>query len=347
MIKFVDLVAFYLLYLFCASGKVECIRKNASDSKIRHLYFDSNGGGLFSQFLQMKIMHQKALNLNSTLVLIPFSSKEHYGNKVLNMCRIFVLPTSIICGRPPKTLDCKNNWPVDVFKDRNEFCYGGPITNASNARPYIVRAVSYNLPLIFTDIALAYWPSFTAILGAALTPNLFEHFTVVHWRRGDQLTSRCGRLDTSVNCGTAWDLMAHVNNSLARNDLIYIATNEKASSKHIKTLRSHGYLTFSDLMISTGNDSSPNVFQILAMEVQLMLVAETFLAWGISEIDDVVEHERMMRNKSFCFNRNYLPESWCAYADRSKILKNKAPSKLDRHQTKQKHPTTHKKPNEK
>lgn len=36
------------------------------------------------------------------------------------------------------------------------------------------------------------------------------------------------------------------------------------------------------------------------VEVSLMLEADQFLAWGVSEVDDVVERERMRRNLSWC-----------------------------------------------
>lgn len=47
-----------------------------------------------------------------------------------------------------------------------------------------------------------------------------------------------------------------------------------------------------------------------------MLEASTFLGWGISEINDVVEYERMKAGKSFCINQD-LPtdanlETWCS-----------------------------------
>lgn len=47
-----------------------------------------------------------------------------------------------------------------------------------------------------------------------------------------------------------------------------------------------------------------------------MLEASTFLGWGISEINDVVEYERMKAGKSYCINQDPPVdanlEAWCS-----------------------------------
>jgi hypothetical protein len=49
------------------------------------------------------------------------------------------------------------------------------------------------------------------------------------------------------------------------------------------------------------------------LEVTLMIEASTFLGWGISEVNDVVEYERMKKNRTFCttdeWSFSYV--SWC------------------------------------
>lgn len=49
------------------------------------------------------------------------------------------------------------------------------------------------------------------------------------------------------------------------------------------------------------------------VDVQLMLDATTFLGWGVSLIHDLVEHARMVQNKSWCttLETNVTYPTWC------------------------------------
>lgn len=48
-------------------------------------------------------------------------------------------------------------------------------------------------------------------------------------------------------------------------------------------------------------------------QISIMLNASTFLAWGVSEVNDVIEHERMLRGKSYCSAKEETPKypTWC------------------------------------
>jgi len=144
---------------------------------------------------------------------------------------------------------------------------------------------------------------------------------VVHWRRGDQTTSfRCQKqLDVSANCGTAINLINTINEALKKLPLIsnqerivYVATNEAQDSVEMNELRKMGYKTYSDILpfirsnISVSSSSNPVVDELTALYVdsKLMLQADEFLAWGISEIDDIVEFERMKLGKRYCTASN-------------------------------------------
>jgi hypothetical protein len=107
-------------------------------------------------------------------------------------------------------------------------------------------------------------------------------FTVVHWRRGDQLSSRCSSgVDVTVNCGSAEDLVKRVR-SVSDDKVVYVATNELQNSKEMKSLRRMGFLTFSDIKLNNFVEIDP--FHGVVLEVALMLRASTFLGWGVSEI---------------------------------------------------------------
>jgi hypothetical protein len=150
---------------------------------------------------------------------------------------------------------------------------------------------------------------------------------VVHWRRGDQLQTRCANhKDQSVNCGTAQDLVHWVlaalrnsTNASISGDVsrVYVATNEPQHSDQIMQLHSQGFLTFSSVKDELFQDLDD--LSVLAIEASLMLEAQTFFAWGVSEVDDVMEHERMATGRSFCQSRNshqlsdsrYGVVTWC------------------------------------
>eukprot|EP01034_Spumella_vulgaris_P026448 gene26448-33027_t len=109
---------------------------------------------------------------------------------------------------------------------------------------------------------------------------------------------RCGNgFDTSVNCGDATAFVTKVQQSTS-DKIVYIATNEPQNSSHMDTIRAAGFQTLSS--VGGGEYQKLDQLSVLTMEVSLMLQASTFLAWGISEIDDVVEYERKMAGLSFC-----------------------------------------------
>lgn len=101
---------------------------------------------------------------------------------------------------------------------------------------------------------------------------------------------------------------------------MFVATNEPKESSELVTLRNAGFLTMHDLIKRNSELADINIFQILVTEISIMIngnvytnnvykyasliKATTFLAWGISEIDDVVERERKSLGKTFCVARN-------------------------------------------
>lgn len=289
---------------------------NATDAQQMLLYWVPNHAGLFSQFLQTKIMFDCAKRYGRQLIAVPTKSK-HYGRQMINMCQVFAFPTQIKCASVPEDVKCHSTLP-DIVKSalEPEVCYSGSITFGvqAKARMYVLRAVNIDLPLRFTDMNKKLGELFRITLGIE-KDGYRKDFTVVHWRRGDQLDGRCkAGLDTSVNCANATVLIEKVR-SLSQDSIVYIATNEPQDSDQMQELREAGFLSFVDVAASSFF-SQLDIFQILAVEVSLMLDATTFLAWGISEINDVVEHERMLAGKSFCIEQQppagNNQETWCS-----------------------------------
>lgn len=146
-------------------------------------------------------------------------------------------------------------------------------------------------------------------------------YTVAHWRRGDQLESRCvNHIDETVNCGSAQDLIDRVRNA-STDKIVYVATNEKQGSQHMEILRTAGFKTFQDVASSmaSGTLQQLDTFHMVVLEAMLMIRARTFLGWGVSEINDLVEYERRRLGRSFCLDQYAIhfdaQLTWCAVAE--------------------------------
>jgi len=139
----------------------------------------------------------------------------------------------------------------------------------------------------------------------------FRNYVIVHWRRGDQ-TLRCiTHQDTSVNCGTPEQLIAQVQQIFSdgkyehkhnfseasvmfhrENDpkrinpkdpppILYLATNE-GNETVLRKFSSAGFITFRDLRLRL------NSLEQFIVELQMMIDADYYLAWGVSSIHDFV-----------------------------------------------------------
>lgn len=335
------------------------------------LYWVGNHAGLFSHFMQLKLMYALANKLNRHLIVVPTKS-VHYEVDI-DMCRVFDLPRNVTCANLHNDSVCLDALPTSNAEQ--SICYRGSIKFGQYAkgREAILRGIEEELPLRFHPSILPKIEAFKAHLGFT------EHNSaVVHWRRGDQLSSRCAHgADNSVNCKSGLALVKRVRRNLdaissssgsssgsnsgsnsgnnsgggssgsggggsgsnVNISVVYVATNEPKDSPELAALAAAGFFFFhsvvntatpmsncSESSSSSGSgnggsesssssnsesSSSPavaaaplqaaassplltslNLFDILAIEVSLMLQAHTFLAWGVSEMNDLVEWER-------------------------------------------------------
>lgn len=264
-----------------------------------------------------------------SLVVAQGKAGVHYGDKVLDICTIFNLSSL------PIEAHCINNTMEDctgkrideplMLSDTAEVKYCGKFVKmgAKSNRDAFIMAASIGLPLQWTDYRLGHIEQFKNLLLADLKEN--EKYTVVHWRRGDQLTTRCVMArDVSVNCGTAQDLIRKVS-QYTSDRIIYIATNEPSSSQEMKALRAAGYKTWDDILVPQELKDTIDTIGIFVIETALMIEADTFVGWGLSEVNDVVEFERMRLNKTFCVAQNYSEivkayyKTWCFAINFDKI----------------------------
>eukprot|EP01036_Dinobryon_divergens_P022454 gene22454-30711_t len=119
---------------------------------------------------------------------------------------------------------------------------------------------------------------------------------VYHWRRGDQLSSRCNvsqkeqSLDVSVNCKGVKAFISAANSTLYsirspsdnRTFIRYVATNENNRTA-LDHLRQQGFLLFEDIEERVKQFIEVNRLNRFLVEVLLMCHADHFFRWGFSE----------------------------------------------------------------
>lgn len=181
-----------------------------------------------------------------------------------------------------------------------------PFLGGQTRRDAFLRVISLIPQLDFhSKYRELFWAYKRNLLG--LSSN---SYTVVHWRRGDQLTSRCAQgKDHSVNCMSVQDLVVEIQRYTS-DKVIYLATNEaNLSHADLECLEHAGVQVFDPLVANYPAGSLAAV----VVDVQLMLDATTFLCWGVSVINDLVEHARMVHNKTWCtvVETNVTYPTWC------------------------------------
>ena len=304
--------------------------------KLKFLLWFSNNDGIFSQFLQMKIMHYVAQNLHKRTLLVAPIKSMHMPNRTIILCDIFKLPSTIQCLNNEeifiwnfynKDMKCLTDIKVNIMlrsigygksiEKVDVVCYKGLVTflGASTRRDAVLNAVDFPIPnLVIHKRYMENLSQYKKYLG------LNNNYTVIHWRRGDQLSSRCkqGR-DKSINCNDVNYLISFVHNNV-KDKSVYIATNDKNDNNELQLLSNAGFLLYNQSYISNVTNDDLSAF---ILDIALMLDSSTFLGWGISEVNDVIENQRMRMKKSFCkTNENLLEEivfpTWCA--NRNKTL---------------------------
>lgn len=325
-----------------------------------NLIWFSNDDGLFSQFLQMKIMYTIARTLKRTLVIAPIHS-SHFPSEPLVLCDIFDdLPQNIRClptqshkmkkdsamralkrnpinGEPLCMDEIRLALKINARGTKREdvsasLCYKGliPYLGEQTRREAVLKGLQFrsiNMKInkrhngliwifkksigVLSQVApLTTTPTTSTAESVMKDPSTSyweKDLTVVHWRRGDQLSSRCAQgRDMSVNCRDAADLIRLVRNftqsRLINNSshVVYIATNED-DKQQLNTLSEAGFKLFRD-----GEMHNISRLTAFLVEVSLMMSAKNFLAWGVSEVDDVVEWQRSVDGKSYCISNQYI-----------------------------------------
>lgn len=287
------------------------------------LHFVPDADGLVSQFLQVENLARVLASYNRTgLVVYPFASL-HFNDslpKGVSLCSVFALPAGVSCATPSpaefrqllESRECVFFGPhkredfllVSLSGARVQavsnfdFATGGCVIgsawkwNGFRPAPHAEEAAH---PIVFQ-------PRYLELLCAALdllrVPA--DRLVAVHWRRGDQLYTRCrwtSFADKTVNCRGPEDLVAEVRRRAKRagapeRSVVFVATNEAdagvlsvltgAGLTHVHALRAA-------LVARLGPLSNVDAY---ATDLLLMGAAKVFLPVGRSNANTFVRRLR-------------------------------------------------------
>ena len=304
------------LLIFCAQA----------DHALPIIFFQSSFEGLFTIYQQAKIMQAVCELFGCALNIIPVHSEHGYD---VCLCELFEMPENVECGgiemngkdsrnHRHNFLRCSTDFTeldllgyddVCLVTDPNHLGLTGARQLISQSNPDFLTEDSLStLPMIVKEQYVQYANKIRTALGIIHSDNFqtrskdFRSHTVVHWRRGDQLNTRCLAADRSVNCDSAEALIEQVR-AATTDSIIYVATNESPDSPSHDIFNKAGMVTYVNLMADWPADDDVaqlDTLSVLMLETVLMLEATTFLAWGISAVSGIVEYERMVHGRSYC-----------------------------------------------
>ena len=321
-------------------ARYHLVYKDSYNINYDSLTWISKNEGISSHFFQLQTMYILSQYYNMTLRLPDYRS-NHYGKgERIRMCDIFVLPSDIICfDEPPdmviRSLDC--TIPIEHFNDTQQdpsqilrsFLHRYHIKNSNaqylnikerftwnertlvngyNTKCTLANAFEFQLngPASDDDFPIIMTQKYVDMFRIVIN-NLFEDsrddyvFVAVHWRRGDQLQSRCETSDNSVNCENSKALIQAINIAISqkmndsstdifannkKNIIIYVATNEE-DIMELANLSNEGYYLSGDVLF-INDQYIENEVDTFIMDFLLMTESDIYFYWGSSGVHDLV-----------------------------------------------------------
>ena len=265
------------------------------------------------------------------LVLVPFTSDHYVDSGWINLCDYFLFPDNIVCtsehpvdvvSRMPCVVDCSGVWPC--HKDEHVFLNPNFDLELRSTEFPLISKGTYHMDKDLCGLYVsedasrkAEWfpikpreryvgfymlikKIFQTLSGAG--PNDVIKYTVLHWRRGDQLTERCKNgIDSSINCMNSTNVLSYVQGMRLMDKSItsylYIATNE-GNTTMLEELEKAGIYTWWTLY--KNYKFKMKSIEMFIIELQLMTDADRFLrtranfGWMsfASWVDQLIEIER-------------------------------------------------------
>ena len=323
-----------LLVIFIAAARLSLVSAEGEE-----VLWISNPSGVFSQFLQLRQMLRNAERHKLGRVVLSNFTSTHF-NTSHSLCDMFDLARSVVCNISAvtnvtlstclKTMIGLGSKRAKAAKlNSTSMCFRGQVFGSKGTISKTKR-----LQLMAWRPKLAFAPRYVSLYRKRLQPLLIsrgggKNYTVVHWRRGDQLSSRCksswgGLRDTTVNCAGAREFLADVRSHPGgdRGQRLFLATNERDATVLAELRRAEGVTLLSDLITSIlgphpGPASSAAALDARELEEFLlealaMLYGPVLLTIGVSTVNDLLESTRKAEGRSYCTRTHDEVDSWCA-----------------------------------
>lgn len=304
---------------------------SAITEKGKYLYYIPDGEGLVSQVRRADLVWNIANSVNRLVRMVSFNT-GHFGFKEESLCEIFDMPSNFSCisetkeeifekthciiASTSKPASYYKGYPIDTecsttFDYSKVDCVAGAFFTTAGKYPQYDRIPILMNTKVINENYLKFLPQLRKLLGVGKNVE----YSVVHWRRDDQLKTRCFKnIDTSVNCRTPEELAATVNKlgyknyNRTKTTITYIATDEKRVEQ-LDYLKSQKYKLFeSDLSEGMQNfvDSSSNIKRdIFVLELMMMMDADYYMAWGYSSVHKFVcEYRLLTSDKKVVISNN-------------------------------------------
>ena len=310
------------------------IRNNNS----AYLYHLPTHEGLLSHYYQLEVLWiiANGVGLQKPIYEVPFRSHHFKEVKRVSLCDIFQFPEGIQCScfTPEQVGRTQGYCPMLGFRSSwstHERDYG---LNDSTTE-ITAEADLGNVTCVAGMVnALQYSSRYKQIILDNRDKNNFEvrfnhkfmklaeivrtmiapltgNFVAVHWRRGDQITTRCkdkfGMVaDHSVNCDSVSDfvdaveaqkglLLAQTPSGAAVQ--VYVATNEN-NATILQELHSAGYVTSVNITNVLKPYTTLHTDDIFALELVFMCIAENFVHFGESATHKFITDCRATRSNA-------------------------------------------------
>jgi hypothetical protein len=302
---------FYLMSYF---GLV--LAKHTHERQDNHFYFVPNGEGLIAHLAHLQELWWSAVIVNSSIWMTGYYSGHYRDVDTVVMCDIFLLPKEISCiyldgesimsnytcyqtgseTRHEEEDDGNDDGEGKVVVQRSQDINFSKISCLYAGFHLPGSEISKRQALVKRNFMS--YPYFTKkyldmlrIVKDALDLTDTQGYWAVHWRRGDQVPTRCkdGK-DKSVNCGDEMTFLAHMNRNIekyrTKGSKIYLATNEQDPDL-LNYFEENGILTSKDIIDVFNGIEEPielSSLDLFVIELTLMCDAKYFMAWGPSSI---------------------------------------------------------------
>lgn len=302
------------------------------------VYYISNGEGIAAKLRQYAYIYSYAQSFSSCVKVFAYRSPRHFETKNINMCLYFKMPSFVSCipqnfrNYTPNTLRCEiNKNHTSKTQLLSEISYNAVdlrIQNLSYKYPK-KQEISSCITYGSTDL-MNFRENFEnndkfiyEVLGntSELFSNTMEQrysllqdligvtgnsISVAHWRRGDQMYSRCHKFDFSVNCDkTETGIILQYNKFLEKfcpmlsNGTKYIATNEKNTSI-LEQLHTQRFQSLYSVMRSSDNFTRmTDEIEGYILEIMLMCRAKCLFLFGESSLNSYLKYCRRIYEREY------------------------------------------------